>query len=80
MMKHDSMEATLGRRVPLRANADRVSAPPLHAWFVPFVEVWTQERLPWASTPALHSFAIQPQFDDYGRLVEDFARRGARPT
>lgn len=28
-----------------------------HEWFVPFVETWTQEKLPWASTPAVHRFA-----------------------
>ena len=51
-----------------------------HSWFVPFIEVWTQERLPWASTPAVHSFATQPQFEDYAKLMGEFAREGARPT
>ena len=31
-----------------------------HAWYVPFVEVNTSEKLPWAGTPALYSFATQP--------------------
>jgi hypothetical protein len=51
-----------------------------HRWFVPFIEVWIQERLPWASTPAVHSFATQPPFEDYATLIEEFAREGARPT
>ena len=49
-----------------------------HRWFVPFIEVWTQERLAWASTPAVHSFATQPLFEDYAKLIEEFAREGAR--
>jgi hypothetical protein len=51
-----------------------------HSWFVPFIEVWTQERLPWASTPAVHSFATQPRFEDYAKLIGQFAQEGARPT
>jgi len=51
-----------------------------HSWFVPFIEVWTQEKLPWASTPAAFSYATQPAFEDYARLLEDFAQRGARPA
>lgn len=50
-----------------------------HPWFVPFIEVWTQEKLPWAQTPAIHSFAIEPALDDYFKLAEEFARDGARP-
>jgi hypothetical protein len=37
------------------------------------------ERLAWASTPAVHSFATQPEFEDYAKLLEAFARQGARP-
>ena len=51
-----------------------------HSWFVPFIEVWTQERLAWASTPAVHSFATQPLFEDYAKLIGEFAREGARPA
>jgi hypothetical protein len=38
-----------------------------HHCYVPFVEVFTSEKLPWATTAAVHSFA------------EAFARGGARP-
>ena len=51
-----------------------------HRWFQPFVEFWTQEKLPWATTPAAHSFATEPEFADFARLIEDFAARGARPA
>ena len=51
-----------------------------HNWFVPFIEVWTQERLAWAGTPAVHSFATQPEFEDYAKLLEEFARQGAHPA
>jgi hypothetical protein len=51
-----------------------------HRWFVPFIEVWTQAKLPWARTGAAHSFATEPAFADYGKLVEDFALNGARPA
>ena len=51
-----------------------------HSWIVPFIEVWTYEKLPWASTPAVHSYATQPAFTDYAQLLEEFARTGSRPT
>jgi hypothetical protein len=51
-----------------------------HGWFVPFIEVWTREKLAWASTPAAHSFATQPEFEDYAKLVQEFARHGAGPA
>ena len=51
-----------------------------HDWFVPFLEVWTQEKLPWASTPAVHSHATQPEFEDFAKLTEAFAAQGVRPA
>ena len=42
--------------------------------FAPFVEVWTCERLPWVTTPAVHSFAADPPMDRFQPIVEDFAR------
>jgi hypothetical protein len=51
-----------------------------HAWFVPFVETYTSEKLPWAATPATHSFET---FWDEARetqpLLEAYAQEGARP-
>ena len=43
-----------------------------HAAFAPFVEYWTKEKLPWASTPAVHSFATEPEMDAYQALAEEF--------
>ena len=51
-----------------------------HSWVVPFIEVWTQEKLPWANTPAVHSYATQPAFAEYAKLLEEFARNGWRPA
>lgn len=50
-----------------------------HAWVVPFVETFTAEKVPWAATPAVHSFATFPAMSDYAALMADFAARGARP-
>lgn len=44
-----------------------------HGWFVPFIEVWTREKLAWASTPAKHSYETQPEFDEYEGLIKAFA-------
>jgi hypothetical protein len=57
----------------------RVSMLDQRSWFVPFVEFWTQESLPWASTPAVHSYATQPELDGFSKLIEEFALSGARP-
>jgi hypothetical protein len=51
-----------------------------HEWYVPYVEVRTAEKLPWATTPAKHSFATQPDLEGYQPLIEAFAREGARPS
>jgi hypothetical protein len=50
-----------------------------HDWFVPFAEFFTDEKLPWAATPAVHSFASAPEFEVYAGLIEEFAKDGARP-
>jgi hypothetical protein len=48
-------------------------------WFVPYIEFWAREKLPWASTPAVKSYETEPEDDEYAGLVEAFAREGARP-
>jgi hypothetical protein len=50
-----------------------------HRWYKPFVEVYTAEKLPWATTGAPHSFAQQPDLGGYQPLVDAFAVEGARP-
>ena len=48
-------------------------------WFVPFVETQTAEKLPWARTPARHSYERFPPFEEWQGLAEDYAKSGARP-
>jgi hypothetical protein len=45
-------------------------------WFEPFVELWTDEKLPWATTPARHSYARDPEMAEWGSLIEAFAKEG----
>ena len=46
-----------------------------HQDFVPFLEVWTSEKLPWVSTPALRSYETQPEFSKYEGLIREYAER-----
>jgi len=39
----------------------------------PFVETLTSEKLPWATTPARHSYANLPPLDDYDDLIKEYA-------
>lgn len=50
------------------------------AWAAPFVETWTSERLPWAITPARHSFEALPADKDFPAMIEEFRREGPRPA
>lgn len=43
------------------------------SWFAPFIETWTREKLPWATTPARHSFETLPAFQDFERLTAEYA-------
>ncbi|CAN7672678.1 GFA family protein [Mesorhizobium sp. LjNodule214] len=43
-------------------------------WFTPFIETWTSEKLPWATTPAVHSYAALPAMEEYEALTVEFAR------
>jgi len=49
-------------------------------WFVPYVETWTSERLPWAETPAKHSFDKMPDLPEFEPLIRAYATEGARPA
>ena len=57
----------------------RVTMLDAHGWFVPLVEFWTSEGLPWARTPAPHSFATEPADEAFPGFVEEYARSGSRP-
>lgn len=48
-------------------------------WFEPFIETYTREKLPWASTPARHSFETFPELSQYEPLMREFAQRAGRP-
>lgn len=50
------------------------------SWFSPFMETWTSEKLPWATTPAAHSFAALPPMDAYDGLIRDYAATGGGPA
>lgn len=42
-------------------------------WDTPFIETWTSERLPWATTPARHSYSGFPPPEAYETLIAEFA-------
>ena len=46
--------------------------------FPPFIETYTSEKLPWATTPAVHSFETFPAFDEYKGLTRAYAEHAAR--
>jgi hypothetical protein len=47
-------------------------------WSTPFIETWTREKLPWATTAAVHSFETIPAFAEYERLTTEYASSRAR--
>lgn len=44
-------------------------------WSVPYVEVMTDEKLDWATTPAVRSFARFPSAEEFRTLANDYADR-----
>ena len=46
------------------------------AWFLPFVENFTSEKLSWAKTPAKHSYAEFPPMEDYGKMIAEYSASG----
>ncbi len=50
-----------------------------HAWFRPFLEVWSDNKLPGIETGALVSYAQEPAFNEYEALMADYQQRGVRP-
>ncbi|WP_018698899.1 GFA family protein [Amorphus coralli] len=43
------------------------------AWCTPFMETMTSERLPWAQTPASHSYEGFPSMEELPGLIQAFA-------
>jgi hypothetical protein len=46
--------------------------------YEPFMETWTSEKLPWATTPAVERFAQLPAPQDFPRLLQAYAEFRAR--
>ncbi len=44
----------------------------------PFMETYTREALPWAKTPAVHSFEALPPMELYPELLAEFARASSQ--
>ena len=44
-------------------------------WTEPFIETCTAERLPWATTPAVHSFATWPPPERHADFMAEYAAR-----
>ena len=49
-------------------------------WFAPFIEAYTSEKLPWATTPAVHSFEAFPAIEDFAGLIAEYAQRASLPA
>jgi hypothetical protein len=45
------------------------------SWFAPFIETCTKEKLPWATTPAVHSYETFPPMAQYAALVAEYAQQ-----
>jgi hypothetical protein len=50
-----------------------------HGWFEPFIETFTDEKLPWSSTSARHNFPKLPEMSEFEPLMQGFALEAARP-
>lgn len=44
-------------------------------WCEPFIEIYTSEKLPWATTTAMHSYQSIPPMEEFQPLIEAFAAR-----
>ena len=66
----DGMDELVNVRATLLADA---------AGFSPFMETWTADKLPWATTPAIHSFPGFPPMEAYPALLAEFAGSTAAP-
>jgi hypothetical protein len=46
----------------------------------PFIETWTSERVPWATTPAVHSYPALPELSAFDALISEYTNLGTRPS
>ncbi len=49
-------------------------------WSRPYIEVFTSEKLAWATTPAVHSYERFPAMSEFPSLMKEFAGRVAADT
>jgi hypothetical protein len=42
------------------------------SWYSPYIETMTSEKLPWVTTPAVHSFERWPPIEDWARLIAEY--------
>jgi hypothetical protein len=47
-------------------------------WFAPYVETWTSEKLPWASTGARHSYEQIPAMEELLLRSQEYAAQQAK--
>ena len=47
------------------------------SWFTPFIETFTSEKLPWATTGAPHSYETFPPYEAFDRLIQDYGAQAA---
>jgi hypothetical protein len=45
------------------------------SWFAPFIETMTSQKLPWATTPAVHSFERWPPLEAFPGLIKGYAEQ-----
>ncbi|OCW55836.1 GFA family protein [Hoeflea olei] len=46
------------------------------SWFTPFIETVTAEKLPWATTPARHSYEGFPAMEELPKLMAEYEAAG----
>jgi hypothetical protein len=44
------------------------------SWFAPFMETWTRTKLPWVTTPAIHSYPEFPPMEEFTKLTTEFSK------
>jgi hypothetical protein len=71
----DGCKSWVFTRLPAEFGAVNVRATMLDdaGWFWPFIETQTAEKLPWATTPAKHSFERFPEPEEFPALMQAFA-------
>jgi len=43
------------------------------SWYSPYIELCTREKLPWATTSAVHSYEAFPPYEVFMSLVKEYA-------